>query len=148
MNGKSVVMLILVTVLLTSSGPLFSQEDLRSLRGMNPIEDVSKNPDSKRWEPDRSPIQRDFIQQPPLIPHDTKGYQINLKFNKCLTCHSWANHKESGATKISLTHFKDRDGIELSNVSAGRYFCTQCHVPQRDTAPLVENEFVPVKVLQ
>lgn len=148
MNGKPVVMLIVATAVLTWYGPLFSQEDLRSLRGMNPIEDTSKNPDSKRWEPDRAPIQRDFVQQPPLIPHDTKGYQINLKFNKCLTCHSWANYEESGATKISQTHFTNREGVEMANVSASRYFCTQCHVGQRDVAPLVDNEFEAVKVLQ
>ena len=39
-------------------------------------------------------------------------------------------YKESGATKVSITHFKDRDGRELSNISPRRYFCTQCHVPQ------------------
>jgi cytochrome c-type protein NapB len=148
MNGKPVLLLILATVVLTSSGSLFSQEDLRSLRGMNPIEDVSVNPDSKRWEPDRSPIQRNFIQQPPLIPHSTKGYQINLKFNKCLTCHSWANYEESRATKISQTHFLNREGVEMANVSATRYFCTQCHVEQRDVKPLVDNEFEAVDVLQ
>ena len=148
MNGKPVVLLILATVILTSSGTLFSQEDLKSLRGINPVEDVSMNPDSKRWEPDRAPIARDFIQQPPLIPHDTKGYQINLKFNKCLTCHSWANYEESGATKISQTHFVNSEGVEMANVNARRYFCTQCHVPQRDVSPLVDNEFEAVEVLQ
>lgn len=148
MNGKPVVMLILATVVLTSSGLLYSQEELRSLRGMNPIEDPSKNPESKRWEPDRSPIPRDFVQQPPLIPHDTKGYQINLKFNKCLTCHSWANYEESGATKVSQTHFGNREGVQLANISASRYFCTQCHVPQRDASPLVDNEFQAVDVLR
>jgi cytochrome c-type protein NapB len=148
MNGKPVVLLILATVVLTSSGPIYAQEELRSLRGMNPIEDVSKDPVSKRWESDRSPIQRDFIQQPPLIPHRIKGYQINLKFNKCLTCHSWANYEESGATKISQTHFTNREGVEMANVSALRYFCTQCHVEQRDVSPIVDNEFEAVEVLQ
>jgi len=148
MNGKLVVMLTLAMVVLTSSGQLFAQEELRSLRGMNAIEDTSKDPESKRWQPDSSPIQRDFVQQPPLIPHDIKGYQINLKFNKCLTCHSWANYEESGATKISQTHFTNREGIDLANVSASRYFCTQCHVGQRDVKPLVDNEFESVDVLQ
>ena len=52
MNGKLVVMLTLATIMLATSGQLFSQEDLRSLRGMNPIEDASKDPEAKRWEPD------------------------------------------------------------------------------------------------
>lgn len=148
MNGKPVELLILATVILLSSGTIYSQEDVKSLRGINPVEEVSMKPDSKRWEPDSAPIARDFIQQPPLIPHSTKGYQINLKFNKCLTCHSWANYEESGATKISQTHFLNAEGVEMANVNARRYFCTQCHVPQRDVAPLVENEFEAVEVLQ
>lgn len=148
MNGKKVTVLALALTIVAYGSPLFSQQEVKSLRGATPIEATSATPDSKRWEPDSRPLDRDFIQQPPLIPHSTKGYQINLKFNKCLTCHSWANHKESGATKISQTHFTNRDGSELANVSASRYFCTQCHVPQRDVEPLVENEFVPVKVLQ
>ncbi len=148
MNGKRAVVLTLALAVVAYGSPLFSQNNVATMRGMNTIEEASAAPESKRWEQDRSPIPRDFIQQPPLIPHSTKGYHINLKFNKCLTCHSWVNARESGATKVSLTHFKDRDGIELANVSASRYFCTQCHVSQRDTAPLVENVFEPVKVLR
>jgi cytochrome c-type protein NapB len=148
MNGKLVLMLTLAVTVLAFSGGLYAQQEVESLRGMKTIEETSAAPGSKRWKPDRSPVARDFVQQPPLIPHSTKGYQINLKFNKCLTCHSWANYGESGATKISQTHFKDREGIEQANVSATRYFCTQCHVEQRDVDPLVENEFEAVKVLQ
>lgn len=148
MNGKLVMMLTLAVAMLTWGSVSFSQEELETLRGMKAIDETSAAPQSKRWKPDREPVARDFIQQPPLIPHSTKGYQINVKFNKCLTCHSWANYGESGATKISQTHFKDRDGIEGSNVSASRYFCTQCHVEQRDVDPLVDNEFEAVKVLQ
>jgi cytochrome c-type protein NapB len=148
MNGKLVMILTLSVSIMAYGSQALSQENVESLRGKTAIEETSATPESKRWEPDSRPIARDFIQQPPLIPHTTKGYQINLKFNKCLTCHSWANYEDSGATKISLTHFKDRDGIERDNVSAGRYFCTQCHVEQRAVDPLVENEFEPVKVLQ
>lgn len=148
MKAKPVIMLILAVTVLTASAPLLSQEEVKSLRGVNPIEETSYNPDSSRMKPDSAPIPRDFVQQPPLIPHDTKGYQINLKFNKCLTCHSWANYEQSGATKISQTHFTNREGIEMANVSAARYFCTQCHVPQRDVRPLVDNEFEPVPALQ
>jgi cytochrome c-type protein NapB len=148
MNGKRLISLLLATVMLVYGGMALSQENLTSLRGSPAIDEVSSEPDSKRWEPDRSPVARDFIQQPPVIPHSITGYQINLKFNKCLTCHSWANYEDSGATKISQNHFKNRDGLELANVSASRYFCTQCHVPQRDVTPLVDNEFESVEVLQ
>ena len=148
MNGKRATVLTLALTAIVFAGQLFSQQEVQSLRGMNAIEENAPIPESKRWKPDSRPLNRDFIQQPPLIPHSTTGYQINLKFNKCLTCHSWANTEESGATKISPTHFRDRDGTELANVSPTRYFCTQCHVAQRDVSPLVENVFEPVKVLQ
>jgi len=107
-----------------------------------------KAPELKQWQPDRDPIPRDYVQQPPLIPHSIEGYVINVKSNKCLTCHSWANYKESGATKISQTHFEDRDENVLANVAARRYFCNQCHVPQVSAKPLVENTFEPVQAIQ
>ena len=148
MNGKRILMLTLAVAMLMFGNQVLSEESVESLRGMTAIEDNATAPESKPWEADRKPITRTFIQQPPLIPHSTQGYQINLKFNKCLTCHSWANYEKSRATKISQDHFKDREGNDLANVSASRYFCTQCHVEQRAVAPLVDNEFKPVDVLQ
>ena len=88
------------------------------------------------------------MQQPPLIPHTTAGYQITKNFNKCMDCHAWQKTKDSGATKVSVTHFRTRDGQELDNISPRRYFCTQCHVPQTDAKPLVENTFKRARGLQ
>lgn len=125
-----------------------AQEGVSSLRGNTELEAGSTNVDPKKWQSDREPIQRDYVQQPPLIPHSIESYKINLKFNKCLTCHSWANYKEAGATKISQTHFEDRAGDVHANIAARRYFCTQCHVPQVDAKPLVENTFQPVEAIK
>ncbi|MCW8987691.1 MAG: nitrate reductase cytochrome c-type subunit [Gammaproteobacteria bacterium] len=122
--------------------------DVNSLRGANPLSDAAKEPAKMTVQDDREPITRDYVQQPPLIPHKTKGYRINIKFNKCLTCHSWANYKEAGATKISQTHFSDRENNVLANIAPRRYFCTQCHVTQVDAAPLVENTFNPLKTIK
>lgn len=91
--------------------------------------------------PDQAPIERDYVQQPPLIPHKVEGYEVSKNFNRCMDCHAWSRYKEHNATKVSLTHFKDRDGGELSNISPRRYFCMQCHVPQMDAKPLVGNTF-------
>jgi cytochrome c-type protein NapB len=122
--------------------------DVQSLRGAMDIVDPSAPVDIKKVQPDRDPIPRDYVQQPPLIPHKIDNYKITLKYNKCLTCHSWKNYKRYKATKISQTHFEDRDANVLANISARRYFCTQCHVPQVDAQPLVENEFKPVEALR
>ena len=121
--------------------------EAKSLRGDHAIDEPSAKPEITRWQEDKEPIPRDYIQQPPLIPHSIEGYKVNLKFNKCLTCHSWANYKEAKATKISQTHFEDREGQVLANVSPRRYFCPQCHVSQVDQKPLVENEFKPVQAI-
>ena len=122
-------------------------EGVQSLRGMTAIDGDDSAPELKPYQKDGEPITRDYVQQPPLIPHKIDGYWIDHKSNKCLTCHSWANYREAGATKISQTHFEDRDANVLANISARRYFCTQCHVPQVDAPPLVENTFRPIKAI-
>jgi len=142
---------ILAGLILISSSVLISTSsaaaEVSSLRGSSEIDAPSNQVEIKRNINDQAPITREYVQQPPLIPHQTKGYKINLKFNKCLTCHSWANYKRAGATKISQTHFADRDGEDMSNVAPRRYFCNQCHVPQANTKPLVENSFQPIKTI-
>lgn len=101
-----------------------------------------------KQERDRAPLDRDFVQQPPLIPHTVAGYQITKNFNKCMDCHAWQKTKASHATKVSVTHFRTREGQELDNISPRRYFCTQCHVPQTDAKPLVDNTFQRARGLQ
>lgn len=123
-------------------------EHVTSLRGSNNLEEGSNTVHIRQVQQDREPIERDYVQQPPLVPHKIEGYRINLKFNKCLSCHSWKNYRKAKATKISLTHFADRHDNAMSNVSSRRYFCTQCHVPQMNATPLVENEFKPVQSLR
>lgn len=113
-----------------------------TLRGAE-VAAPSLAPGMYRELPDGPPMQRDYVQQPPLIPHKVDGYEVTINFNKCMDCHSWARHRSANATKISLTHFKDRDANELSNVAPRRYFCMQCHVPITDARPLVENTFQP-----
>ncbi len=141
--GLGIAMSVLVTLPMAQA-----QDSVSSLRGGNELDAKSNRVDPKKWQSDREPIQRDYVQQPPLVPHSVEGYKINVKFNKCLTCHSWANYKEAGATKISQTHFEDRSGDVHANVAARRYFCTQCHVPQVDAQPLVENTFQPVEAIK
>jgi cytochrome c-type protein NapB len=115
-------------------------QTVQSLRGAD-VAGVEPAPGGFRVGPDGPPIPRDYVQQPPLIPHKVDGYEVSLNFNKCMDCHAWSRYEEHKATKVSLTHFKDRDGGELSNISPRRYFCLQCHVPQTDAKPLVGNTF-------
>jgi cytochrome c-type protein NapB len=121
---------------------------LQSERGDIPVsEEFDQAPQLHQYQKDGLPIERNYLLQPPLIPHQIEGYTITPKFNKCMSCHSWTKYKEANATKISQTHFESRDGAVLANISARRYFCVQCHVPQTNARPLVENTFEPVPAL-
>ena len=123
-------------------------EEVNSLRGEAGVESNSTEVELRPYVKDQQPIARDYLQQPPLIPHQIENYRINRNHNKCLSCHSWVHYKQANATKISQTHFESRDGAIMANVSARRYFCTQCHVPQANATPLVENTFTPVDALK
>jgi cytochrome c-type protein NapB len=135
---------ILVLIVTASFGIQAIAAEISSLRGHVELDQVAKAPNMKKYPKDGEPIVREYIQQPPLVPHTIARYTINLKSNKCLSCHSWKNYRQYDATKISQTHFEDRDENVLANISARRYFCTQCHVPQVNAKPLVDNEFVPI----
>lgn len=144
---KRLMMILAASLLLA---PAFAQQgaptqepvQLRALRS-TAIDGPSAPSENHVNQRDTGPLPRDFVQQPPLIPHTIRGYAINKNFNKCLDCHAWNRTRFSGATKISVTHFKSYSGTELSNISPRRYFCTQCHVPQTDAQPLVNNTFQP-----
>ena len=72
---------------------------------------------------------------------DWKGYQLSVNTKRCMSCHKREYTQGSGAPMISITHFQTRDGQMLADVSPRRYFCTECHVPQANVRPLVENRF-------
>jgi cytochrome c-type protein NapB len=122
--------------------------DQASLRGLTELDVTRKADPFKRMPKDREPYVSDYVFQPPLIPHSIRNYELSTNANKCLSCHSFKKSVESGATKISVTHYATREGQVLSDVSPRRYFCLQCHVNQTDTNILIENNFKPVDSLQ
>jgi nitrate reductase (cytochrome), electron transfer subunit len=143
MNFTDFLKLALAVAILAMGFAVYAADDpvlLKGLRGGTPV-DRDNPPTASHQERDHPVSDRDFVQQPPLIPHGTAGYQITKNFNKCMDCHAWQKTKASGATKVSVTHFRAREGQELDNVSPRRYFCTQCHVAQTDAKALVENTF-------
>lgn len=120
---------------------------LESLRGASELEATRAADDFKKF-PREQVLDSSFVYQPPLIPHNIRSYEVSLNANKCLACHSWKNAKEMGATKISVTHYVNREDAVLADVSPRRYFCLQCHVPQANAKPLVENEYKSVDALK
>lgn len=120
---------------------------VESLRGASELE-ATRPADKFKKYPREQTLESEYVYQPPLIPHNIQGYEVSLNANKCLACHSWKNASEMGATKVSVTHYVNREDAVLADVSPRRYFCLQCHVPQANAKPLVENEFKPVDSLQ
>jgi len=129
------------SLLLGGVGGVGAQERVNEIGNVS-IEGNSKV-DMFRPEKDKESIPRNFQKQPPLIPHSVKGYNITQNFNKCMDCHSKERAEETGATKVAKSHYLDREDKKLGNISPRRYFCMQCHVPQFDAKPLVENTYKP-----
>ncbi|MFG3593249.1 nitrate reductase cytochrome c-type subunit [Bradyrhizobium sp. RDI18] len=106
----------------------------------SPMEDVPA-PALARPVIDDKRLMRNYPEQPPVIPHSIDNYQLTLKTNRCLDCHRRQFTEGSGAPMISVTHFMDRNGQVLADVTPRRYFCTACHVQQTDAQPLVPSTF-------
>jgi nitrate reductase (cytochrome), electron transfer subunit len=125
-----------------------SQGLVDAMRGTTPIADETKPPllpgGAENKDVRRT---RAYSMQPPTIPHRVDGYQIDRAANRCLMCHARTRAEESQAVPIGVTHYMDRDGNVLADVSPRRYFCDQCHVAQMDMKPLVGNTFRDVDTL-
>jgi len=106
----------------------------------SPMGDVPAAPLARPVVDDKR-LMRNYPEQPPIIPHSIDNYQLTLKTNRCLDCHRRQFTEGSGAPMISVTHFMDRDGQVLADVTPRRYFCTACHVQQTDARPLVQSTF-------
>ena len=113
---------------------------VESLRGEQ-IDTGSTAPEKFRVEVVQGGIERSYKEQPPMIPHDIAKYDISLRQNGCLKCHSPETYEKEKAPKVGDSHFLDRDGNKLDKISSRRYFCTQCHTVQFGGGELVDNTF-------
>ena len=88
-------------------------------------------------------IERAFDNAPPMIPHSTEGLlPITRDNNMCTGCHLPEVAKAMGATPVPKSHFVNlRTNEKLDHLYQGRFNCSQCHVPQAKTDPIVENKF-------
>jgi len=117
------------------------------LRGDLPILDEKTPPPLVNADNSDIRRMRSYAMQPPVIPHKIDGYQVDLNANRCLMCHARARTEESQAPMVSVTHYVDRSGNHLADISPRRYFCLQCHVPQMPMNPLVKNRFTDVEAM-
>lgn len=129
-----------IAVAIGATIPALSQDAPRLTGAKPPTVEVPAPPIAK-WVTDDVRKMRAYPEQPPVIPHSIEGYQLSVNANRCLSCHRREFTEGSGAPMISVTHYMNREGQMLADVSPRRYFCTACHVPQADVDPLVPNTF-------
>ena len=122
-------------------------DGIATLRGGADIQKTPEAPAIGKTENKDLRRVRNYPEQPPTIPHGIRDYEVTRNANKCLSCHSRTRTGDSQAPMVSVTHFMDRDFQVLATISPRRYFCNQCHVPQLDVKPLVENTFEDVEDL-
>jgi len=142
MKRKLFATATMVGALVMLQTPLtFAGDDVTSLRGANDLNADAKMFDKKKQLKKEGGFERAWDLQPPSIPHGIEKDSITLQGNTCLRCHSKANHEKEKAPVVGESHFLNREGEVLEKISDRRWFCNQCHTPQVDSAPLVENSF-------
>jgi cytochrome c-type protein NapB len=146
MTGKP-ALLALIVLLAAASTSLVAQTVSSGLRGSTPLNEEGPAAPMAPLRNSAEKETRNYPEQPPVIPHTTEGYQIDINGNKCLSCHARARTGESQAPMVSITHFMDRDGQFLASVSPRRFFCTECHVPQSMVTPPVTNDFIDIDAM-
>jgi cytochrome c-type protein NapB len=116
-------------------------DPLYSLRGNVDVDELSEMIPNRRSMAVDGGIEVTFEEQPPMIPHAIDKTRITLNENSCLSCHGKAYSKTENAVEPPKSHYRTREGDKTKQISTGRYFCTQCHVPQAYTEALVDNDF-------
>ena len=132
-------LLCLLLVAFAPASPAAPLSD--AMRGNTSLEDEPRPPPLANQENKDVRRNRAFAMQPPTIPHKIDGYQVDRNANRCVGCHSRTRIEETRAIPIPATHYMDRDGTLRGDISPRRYFCTQCHVPQDEVKPLVDNAY-------
>lgn len=142
---RRLFLLLALPATLVAAAPLAATAPLvDAARGPTPVLDSPTPPRLTNAVNDDQRRARNYDRQPPTIPHRVDGYQVDRNFNKCLDCHARSRSEFSQAVPVSSTHYVDRNGNVLAQISTRRYFCQQCHVAQEPVKPLVGNTFEDV----
>jgi len=144
MRALRTALLAFVAAALLAAGAASDAQQVDRMRGTTPVTDESRPP--PLGNPENKDVRREraYTMQPPTIPHKIDNYQVDLNVNACLACHARDRAAAAQAIPVGASHYMDRDGNFLAQISPRRYFCEQCHVTQVDAKPLVANRFVDV----
>jgi cytochrome c-type protein NapB len=85
----------------------------------------------------------------PVIPHEIRQYErITISRNPCVNCHLQPELigqpvPAGEPTPIPADHYgAEPTSTDALALAGARWVCTQCHVPQANTPPLVGNTSV------
>ena len=134
------------------------KDDAKDLLGAMPTYSQAAPGTSEKME-------RAFENAPPMIPHSTEGLlPIKINNNMCKTCHMPELAVAMKATPIPISHMTNyRPEVKLNTgeinieaskkvtqedlggkLSAARFNCSQCHVPQAKIDVAIQNTFEAV----
>lgn len=153
-NNKLIAQILISVGIVISPLSANAVDNLGGIGGVHSLRGNAELEQTRAADPLKDPLKQvpeyasNYVSQPPMIPHQIRHFEISKNANKCLTCHSWTQAESAGAPKISFTHYQNRQGETLADVSPRRYFCLQCHVTQINSKPLIQNGFTPVASLR
>ena len=142
---KKILVMAVAATLISAGAGLVAQAEVISLRGENPLDANAEQFDRRKQSTTDGGFEKSWKQQPPAIPHKIDKDQITLQVNTCLRCHGADTFEKEKAPKVGDSHFVAADGTTTDTLDMRRYFCSQCHTPQLNVAPLIENTFETVK---
>ncbi|MCC7258299.1 MAG: nitrate reductase cytochrome c-type subunit [Gammaproteobacteria bacterium] len=145
MNKPGITMVVLAACALAGWLTVAGADGVQTLRGADVAtadQAPAEKPVTGKRPGRQQPIERGFDGQPPLIPHAVENFdEITSADNQCLSCHGLDVFEKKQAPRVGDSHLGMGDGGAPQVVDNARWFCTQCHVPQHDAPPLVENDF-------
>ena len=87
-------LLALAILSAAASTSLVAQTVNSGLRGSTPLNEEGPAAPMTPLRNTTEKEVRNYPEQPPVIPHTTEGYQIDMNGNKCLSCHARARTAE------------------------------------------------------
>lgn len=129
-------LLILIFFLLNTCG---TTQDKPENNNMSVVDEIDAAPPKMNSYPDvnpgeSSPIERNYFNEPPAIPHNINESLINLDNNYCVSCHSFGIELGEGhvATIIPDFHKNEVESSNANIIKGTFYNCLQCHVRQSE----------------
>jgi cytochrome c-type protein NapB len=107
-------------------------------------------------------IPKSYVTAPPMIPHKISNMvPITIHDNECLSCHMPRTAKALGIKAIPKDHFVNNFAnsnfstsnknntkykfVKQQRLAGSRFNCTQCHAPQAQLDPAIENRFEQIR---